>query len=161
MGGRARLEATQEQRAALAALARSSERGEADRARAVLLSLDGQSSAPIGSALQVRADTVRGWRGLFAQGGIAAMRARPRPGRPGSQGAMALECAAAILAEPGSVLWTLPRLKAEIARRDGVTISVSRLSRLLRQKGASPGAALATPSKPVRIGMRSNARACA
>lgn len=161
MGGRARLEATQEQRAALAALARSAERGEADRARAVLWSLDGQSSALIGQVLQVRADTVRGWRGRFTQGGVAALRARPRPGRPGRQGALALACAAAILAEPGPVLWTLSRLKTEIARRTGVMISVSRLSRLLRHKGASPGAARATPSKAARTAMRSSARACA
>jgi hypothetical protein len=47
MGGRSRLEATDQQRETLKALVRSGARGEADRARAVLLPLDGWSSAAI------------------------------------------------------------------------------------------------------------------
>jgi len=160
MGGRSRIRATGEERALLAVLARSGERGEADRARAVLLSLDGWSSAAIGRALRVRADTARAWRSAFARGGAEALRARPRPGRPGGQGIAALACAGAILAEPGEVIWTLPRLKAEIARRAEVGISTSRLSRLLRQRGASPGAAPGTPSRDARTGTPSSARAC-
>ena len=159
MGGRSRLEATDGQRGALEALARSGARGEADRARAVLLSLDGQSSAAIGRALRVRADTVRAWRSSFASGGAEALRARPRPGRPGRQGTAALVCAEAILAEPGEVVWTLQRLKAEIARRAGVAISPSRLSRLLRRRGASPGAGPGTRSRDARTGTRSSAPA--
>jgi transposase len=155
------LTATDEQREALAALARSAERGEADRARAILLSLDGRSSAAIGEVLRVRADTVRAWRGLFAGGGVAALRARPRAGRPGLRGAQALACAAAILAEPGEVPWTLARLRAEVARRVGVSVSASRLSRLLRQRGASPGAGRGTRSRDARTGTPSSARACA
>lgn len=162
MGGRSRLEATDGQRRALAALGRSGERGEADRARgAVLLSLDGRSSAWIGRALRVRADTVRAWRSLFARGGVEALRARPRTGRPGEQGAAALARAETILAEPGEVVWTLPRLRAEIARRAEVSISTSRLSRLLRQRGASPGAGRGTPSRDGRTATPSTARGCA
>lgn len=161
MGGHSRLEATDQQRAALEALARSGARGEADRARAVLLSLDGWSSAAIGRALRVRADTVRAWRGLVAGGGVAALRARSRPGRPGGQGMAALTCAERLLAEPGDVVWTLPRLKAEIARRAGVAISTSRLSRLLRRKGASPGEGPGTRSRDARTGTRSSAPASA
>jgi len=101
MGGCSRIRATGEERALLAVLARSGERGEADRARAVLLSLDGWSSAAIGRALRVRADTARAWRSAFARGGAEALRARPRPGRPGGQGIAALACAGAILADPG------------------------------------------------------------
>jgi hypothetical protein len=41
------------------ALTRSAERGEADRARALLWSLDGESGAAIGARLGVRADRVR------------------------------------------------------------------------------------------------------
>jgi transposase len=161
MGGRSRVEATDERREALAALARSGARGEADRARAVLLSLDGQSSAAIGRALRVRADTVRAWRSSFASGGTEALGARPRPGRPGRRGTAALAWAATILAEPGEVVWTLPRLKAEIARRAGVAISLSQLSRLLRRRGASPGAGPGTPSRDARTGTRSSAPASA
>jgi hypothetical protein len=57
--------------------------GEADRARAALLSLDGRSGAAIGRAPRARADTARAWRSSFARGGARAPRARPRPGRPG------------------------------------------------------------------------------
>jgi transposase len=140
MSGLFRLVATAEERSALEALSRLSDRGEADRARALLLSLDGHSSATIGEALRTRADSVRRWRGRFATGGVAALRSCPRSGRPPTRGAAALACAETILAEPGRMVWTLPRLKAEIARRTGVAISVSRLSVLLRQKGASLGA---------------------
>lgn len=162
MGGRSRVQATAEQRHALEALARSADRGEADRARAVLLSLDGHASAAIGRALQVRADTVRTWRSLFARGGVAALRARPRTGRPAAKGAAALACAEALLAEPGGdVVWTLPRLTAEIARRTGETVSTSRLSRLLRQKGATPGAGRGTRSRAGRMALRSRAPASA
>jgi transposase len=65
---------------------------------------------------------------------VQALRARPRTGRPGTKGEAALACASGILCEPGETLWTLPRLKAEIKRRCGVSISMSRLSILLRKK---------------------------
>jgi transposase len=140
MSGPFCLTATAEERSALEALSRSSDRGEADRARALLLSLDGHTSAAIGATLRTRADSVRRWRSWFATGRVAALRSRPRSGRPPVRGTAALACAEAILADPGRTVWTLPRLKAEIARRTGVAISVSRLSVLLRKKGASPGA---------------------
>jgi FixJ family two-component response regulator len=65
MTGRSPLSATDEQRAALAALAGSRDRGEADRARAVLLTLAGWSSPRIAEAFGVREDTVRLWRSDF------------------------------------------------------------------------------------------------
>ena len=161
MGGRSRLEATAEQRRGLEVLSRSANRGEADRARAVLSSLDGRSSAAIGRALRVRADTVRAWRSSFGGGGIEALRAKPRAGRPGEKGAVVLARAEAVLAVPGEVVWTLPRLQAEILRRTGESISISRLSRLLRQKGDMPGAGPATRSGASRTAMRSRAPASA
>ena len=159
MGGRSRLEATAEQRRGLEVLSRSANRGEADRARAVLSSLDGRSSAAIGRALRVRADTVRAWRSSFGGGGIEALRAKPRAGRPGEKGAVVLARAEAVLAVPGEVVWTLPRLQAEILRRTGESISISRLSRLLRQKGDMPGPG--TRSGAGRTAMRSRAPASA
>ena len=161
MGGRSRLEATAEQRRGLEVLSRSANRGEADRARAVLSSLDGRSSAAIGRALRVRADTVRAWRSSFGGGGIEALRAKPRAGRPGEKGAVVLARAEAVLAVPGEVVWTLPRLQAEILRRTGESISISRLSRLLRQKGDMPGAGPGTRSGDGRTAMRSRAPASA
>ncbi|MFL5287991.1 MAG: hypothetical protein ACJ8AW_45255, partial [Rhodopila sp.] len=59
MSGRSTLRATDDQKAALAELARSDVRGEADRARAVLLTLSGWSSGQSAEAFGVTADAVR------------------------------------------------------------------------------------------------------
>lgn len=158
-GGKCALTASAADRSALEQLARSLDRREADRARSILWSLDGQTGEMIGRAIGMREDGVRRLRHLFASGGVEALRARPRTGRPGGRGAMALDCATAILSQPGETLWTLPRLKAEIARRCGIAISVSRLSILLRKKGASPGVGRATPSRGARTRKPSSARA--
>lgn len=157
-GGKCALTASAADRSALEQLARSLDRREADRARSILWSLDGQTGEMIGRAIGMRADGVRRLRHLFASGGVEALRARPRTGRPGGRGAMALDCAAAILSQPGETLWTLPRLKAEIARC-GIAISVSRLSILLRKKGGSPGVGRVTPSRAARTRKPSSARA--
>ena len=66
-------------RAALERLSRSGLRAEADRARAVLWSLAGESSAVIGQRLGVRAEQVRRRRGAVARDGVVALRSRPRP----------------------------------------------------------------------------------
>lgn len=158
-GGKCILTASAEDRAALERLARSSDRREADRARSILWSLDGQTGEMIGRVIGMRADGVRRLRQVFVSGGVDALRARQRTGRPGAKGAAALACAKAILSEPGETLWTLPRLKSEIERRCGITISVSRLSILLRKKGASPGVGPGTRSRGGRTAKPSSARA--
>jgi hypothetical protein len=71
------------ERAELERLSRSAVRGEADRARAVLWSLAGETSAAIAARLGVRAEQVRRWRSAVRSGGVAALRSRPRPGRAG------------------------------------------------------------------------------
>jgi transposase len=158
-GGKCGLRASAEDWVALERLARSSDRREADRARSILWSLDGQTGEMIGRTIGMRPDGVRRLRQVFASGGVDALRARRRTGRPGAKGAAALACAEIILTEPGETPWTLPRLKAEIARRCGIAISVSRLSIMLRKKGGSPGAALGTRSTGGRTRRRSSARA--
>src|SRR5260370_4234656 len=70
MGGKSQISAANQQRAALVALAGSRDRGEADRARAVLLTLGGWTSPRIAEAFGVREDTVRLWRSDFAGGGL-------------------------------------------------------------------------------------------
>ena len=82
MAGKSPVVASDEQRAALAALAGSRDRGEADRARAVLLTLAGWSSPRIAEAFGVREDTVWLWRSTFAAGGVAALKASIAPGPP-------------------------------------------------------------------------------
>src|SRR5438270_509893 len=68
MGGRCALAVDADGRAALERLGRSGVRGEADRARAVLWSLDGETSAATAARLGVRAEQVRRWRAAFRAG---------------------------------------------------------------------------------------------
>ena len=146
MAGKSSVVASEEQKRALADLARSRDRGEADRARAILLTLAGWTSGRIGEVFGVREDTVRLWRGAFTQGGIAALRTRIPPGPMPAKAETALAVAEAVLAAPVADRpnWTLPRLAAEVERRSGVRISCSRLSVVLRQRGTSAGGGPAT-----------------
>lgn len=146
MAGQSPLSATPEQVTALRELARSEIRGEADRARAILLTLSGWTSPQLAEAFGVTADSVRHWRQWFAQGGVEALRSTLAPGPSPEKGERALAIASAVLREPveNRRNWTLPRLQAEIERQADIRISKSRLSILLREKGASAGAARAT-----------------
>ena len=65
MSGKSPLVASAEQRDGLKRLAVSANRAEADRARAILLSLAGWKSKAIGEVFGVREDTVRDWRLTF------------------------------------------------------------------------------------------------
>src|SRR3954451_5555356 len=156
MAGKSTLTADAAEQAALRALSKSEQRGEADRARAILLTLEGRRAGEIASVLGVHISTVRNWRGYFAHGGMAGLRRRPRLGQQAKIGPHAGAIAAAILegdrrAEGG---WTLPRLCAEIARRGGPAISPRWLSHQLRQRGLS-AVARVTPSKGARTQRRS------
>src|SRR3982751_5659434 len=137
MPGKSKLTADAAERATLLGLSKSEQRGEADRARAILLTLEGRTAEEIAAVLGVHVSTVRNWRGYFAHGGVAGLRRRPRPGQQAKIGPHAGAIAAAILNEDtrhdGG--WTLPRLCAEIARRGGPTISPRWLSHQLRQRG--------------------------
>jgi DDE superfamily endonuclease/Homeodomain-like domain len=85
MAGKSPLIASDEQRAGLLALAGSHDRGEADRARAVLLTLAGWTTSKIAEAFGAREDTVRLWRSDFAAGGVVVLKTsvayRPRLGQ--------------------------------------------------------------------------------
>jgi len=136
--------ASDEQVAALKALAGSRDRGEADRARAVLLTLAGWTSPEIAEAFGVREDTVRLWRSDFAAGGVAALKRSVAPGPPPLKSEAALRVAAPLLQVPVADRpnWTIPRLRVEIEAREGVRISRSQLSKALRKKsfaGGGPG----------------------
>jgi transposase len=72
MPGKSRLTADAAEQAALRALSKSEQRGEADRARAILLTLEGRKAEEIAAVLGVHISTVRNWRGYFAHGGAAA-----------------------------------------------------------------------------------------
>jgi hypothetical protein len=84
MAGKSPVTASDEQRGGLLALADSRDRGEADRARAVLLTLAGWTSSKIAEAFGVREDTVRLWRSDLhrrrCRGAEDQHRARPASG---------------------------------------------------------------------------------
>ncbi len=148
MAGKSPVVADAAQRRALVVLGQSPDRGEADRARAVLLTLSGWTSGRIAEAFGVREDTVRLWRSTFTTGGVAALRTRVAPGpapikagEPLARGGplatgldpvvdprWALAVAQEVLSAPVADRpnWTLPRLAEEIAQRAGVRISPSR-----------------------------------
>jgi transposase len=146
MVGKSPVVADEEQRRALSDLGRSRERGEADRARAILLTLSGWTSPEIAAAFGVREDTVRLWRGAFTQGDVEALRTRAPPGPAPTKAERALEVAEELLTAPVADRpnWTLPRPVGEIQKRAGLRISRSRLSVVLRQRGRSAGGDPAT-----------------
>ena len=146
MAGKSPVAARQEQRRALMALSRSRDRGEADRARAILLTLSGWTSGQIAEAFGVREDTVRFWRSAFITGGMEALKKSVAPGPAPVKAECALAVAEEVLSGPVADRpnWTLPRLADEIEKRSGVRISSSRLSVVLRQRGHSVGDGPAT-----------------
>ena len=103
MAGCPRVVATVEQCRDLRALAGSSDREEADRARAILLSLEGWSSFRIGEAFSVEPDSVRHWRWTFGREGVAGLRARKKPGPEPVKARAALSVVAAVLSDEVSV----------------------------------------------------------
>ena len=144
MAGKSPVEASEEQRGALRALAHSRDRGEADRARAILLTLTGWTSQRIAQAFGVREDTVRLWRSDFSRGGVEALKATVAPGPVPLKTEAALRVVTPLLEAPVADRpnWTIARLRAEIAAHEGVNISRSQLSKALRKKtsaGAGPG----------------------
>src|SRR4051795_3682423 len=141
MAGKSPVTADAEQRSALVALSHSRDRGEADRARAILLTLSGWTSRQIAEAFGVREDTVRFWRSAFITGGIEALKKSIAPGPAPVKAECALAVAEEVLSGPVADRpnWTLPRLADEIETRAGVRLSRSRLSVVLRKKGAFAG----------------------
>ena len=140
MAGLSPVSATQEQTAALRVLARGADRAEADRARALLLTLKDWTGVRIAQAFGVRQDWVRHWRGAFAQG------AGPAPVKAEA----ALRVLVPLLSAPVEDRrnGTLSRLAGRIARREGLHISRSQLPNVLRKRGAQRAEAPAQPEGP-------------
>jgi Helix-turn-helix domain len=109
--------AGKEQLRELQLLAGSERRGEADRARAIILSVNGWTSGQIARAFGVTPDSVRRWRGWFAASGVAGLRASERTGPEPTKSKAASVVAEELLAGPVADRpnWTLPRLQGEIA----------------------------------------------
>jgi transposase len=111
----------------------------------VLLTLAGWTSPRIAEAFGVREDTVRLWRSDFARGGVAALKTSRAPGPAPVKADAALRVVTPLLEAPVADRhnWTLARLIREIEAREGVSLSKSRLSKLLRKKSFA-GAGRAT-----------------
>ncbi len=137
MAGTPKVRATQADRDALKTLSGSLDRGEADRARAVLLTLEGWTAGRIAQAFGVREDTVRQWRSDVMKGGIDAVRTRRAPGPEPVKTQTALRVAAPLFEASAQDRpdWTLSRLAAEVERCEGIPISRPQLSKALK-KGA-------------------------
>ena len=92
-----------------------------------------------------REDTVRLWRSDFTNGGIDALKASIASGLVPVKADAALRVAGPLLAAPvaNRTNWTLARLAEEIQRQEGIAISRSQLSKVLRKKGVplAPAAA--------------------
>ena len=95
----------------------------------------------------MREDTVRLWRSDFIRGDVEALKTSVAPGPEPVKTKAALRVIAPQLEVPvaNRPNWTIPRLMAEIEKREGVTIGRSQLSKALRQKGATAGAGRGTP----------------
>src|SRR3954449_8959391 len=102
MAGKSPVTADEEQRSALITLSRSRDRGEADRARAILLTLSGWTSSRIAEAFGVREDTVRFWRSTFITGGVEALKTSVAPGPAPVKAERALAVAEGGLSAPGA-----------------------------------------------------------
>ena len=141
MAGKSPVAASDEQRAELIRLARSDDRGEADRARAILLTLEGWTSHEIAEVFRVREDTVRFWRGDFLRGGVDALKASVAPGLPAVKTEAALRVVTPLLDAPVADRpnWTIPRLIEEVKRVERVTVGRSTMSKALRKKTSGSG----------------------
>jgi transposase len=141
MAGKSPVTASDEQRRGLLALAGSLDRGEADRARAVLLTLSGWTSPRIAEAFGVREDTVRLWRSDFARHGVAALKARTAPGPAPLKSETALRVLTPLLDQPVADRpnWTIARMRARIEEEAGMRISRAQLSKALRKKSFAGG----------------------
>lgn len=141
MAGRSPVKASDEQKRALEALAASKDRREADRARAILLTLKGWTSREIAEVFCVREDMVRFWRGDFARDGIEGIKASVYAGPPPVKTEAALRVCTPLLEAPVAdrANWTIPRLIAEVKKRERVDIGPSQLSKALRKKTSGGG----------------------
>ncbi|MEU9126139.1 IS630 family transposase [Streptomyces sp. NPDC048506] len=115
------------------------------RAQIVLHAACGLSNARIARETGLHLDTVRTWRGRFAEQGLAGLADRKRSGRPCAftalQAARAKALACQLPAETGTPLsrWSCPELARELTAR-GITgpVSPSTVRRWLHQDALKP-----------------------
>ncbi|MFF1651417.1 IS630 family transposase [Streptomyces sp. NPDC058240] len=115
------------------------------RAQIVLHAAQGLANARIAERVGVHVDTVRTWRGRFAEARLPGLADRKRPGRPPSftalQAAQITALACQLPAETGVPLsrWSCPELAREAAKRGIATfLSASTVRRWLARDALKP-----------------------
>lgn len=114
------------------------------RARIVLDAANGYSNNRISRRQRVSVDTVRLWRGRYADQGVAGLKDRPRSGRPPrftpAQKAEVKALACQLPAETGVPLsrWSSTEVAAEVAGRGIAAMSASTVRRILAGAALKP-----------------------
>lgn len=115
------------------------------RAQIVLRAAERQPNAQIAAALAVTVDTVRTWRGRFAEHGLAGLRDRPRSGRPSRFSAVqraqvtALACQAPTAAGAPLARWSCPELARQVMDQGiAEAISPATVRRWLAREAIKP-----------------------
>jgi transposase len=115
------------------------------RAQIVLAAAMGRSSARIARDLRISQDTVRKWRGRFADRGLEGLSDLPRPGRPRQISAQARAAVVALACQLPAVTgvplghWTGPELAAELTARGLASpMSPSSVLRILAEHPVKP-----------------------
>jgi transposase len=115
------------------------------RAQIVLAAAMGHSSTRIARDLRISQDTVRKWRGRFADRGLEGLGDLPRPGRPRQITAevraavVALACQLPAVTGVPLAHWTGPELAAELAARGLASpMSASSVLRILAEHPVKP-----------------------
>lgn len=115
------------------------------RATIVLHAARGRSNNQIAAQTRMHLDTVRRWRGRFAEGGLDALADRKRSGRPARftpvQAAEVKALACQLPAETGAPLsrWSCPELAREaVARGIAASLSASTVRRWLAADALKP-----------------------
>ena len=100
------------------------------RAQIVLRAAQRQTNSHIAGQVGVSVDTVRAWRGRFAEHGLPGLRDRPRCGRPSRFSAVqhaqvtALACQSPVAAGAPLARWSCPELAREVVAQ-GIAEAIS------------------------------------
>ena len=116
------------------------------RAQIVLAAARGRDNERIAADLGVSVNTVRKWRGRFADRGLAGLKDLPRSGRPrviseeARAAVVALACQLPAATGVPLARWTGPELAAELTAQDLVSapVSVSSVLRILAEHPVKP-----------------------
>ena len=114
------------------------------RIRAVQAIEAGEHPEDVARAMGMARGTVFGWVAKYREGGVAALKARPVPGKPPKLDATAMRRLYALIAgsDPRQLsfefaLWTRELVRELIRREFGVSLSAVSVGRLLRKLGLS------------------------